>query len=131
MRYQLDAEAARWFRHGLLRPVASARFDATFTDKLREAWNDDEGVLDLSKRLDDKRFLGELAIRLAKFSHSNAAIGVAFVDLAEKIAKVTGLSVVDRLGALYEGPPTQEIKAPKDLTREWAIERLRERREGR
>lgn len=128
MRFQLDPEAARWFQHGLLRPVATVQLDPSFVDKLRESWSRDEGVLDLSKRLDDQKFLIQLIRRLVEVGHSENTYRKAFLTLAVSIEKALKLSIVDRLAALYNPPPAEDIQSERDQTRERAIKRLKEKR---
>lgn len=128
MRFQLDPETARWFQHGLLRPVAVARLDARFVDKLRDSWRQDEGVLDLSARLDDRGFLIQLMRRLVAVAHSEGVYQKPFMTLAIRVETALNLSIVDRLAALYNPPPAEDIQSEQGTTRDRAIKRLKEKR---
>jgi len=128
MRFQLDAETARWFQHGVLRPAAvAAGLDSDCVDKLSELWNPSEGVLDLSKVLDDHDFLAWLVSTLVGLVCTGEAVYAPLADLAERVAHGAGTSIVDRLAALYDKPPPVAINSNAVQARDRAAQTIKKR----
>lgn len=128
MRFQLDAETARWFQHGLMRPVVvAAGLDSDHADKLAQLWDSGEGVLDLSKVLDDHEFLVWLVSALVGLVCTGEEVYAPLADLAERVAHGAGTSIVDRLAALYDKPPPVAINSNAVQARDRAAQKIKKR----